>query len=59
MTKGVKTKRCVCPRGLHLPHIKVCYDLNVPGGFWVKRDMGMGQNPGTIREAQNSWDLWM
>ena len=21
------------PRGLHLPHIKVCYDLNVPGGW--------------------------
>jgi hypothetical protein len=22
-------------------------------------DMGMGQNPGTPGEPQNSWDLWM
>jgi len=23
------------------------------------RNMGMGQNPGTPGEPQNSWDLWM
>ena len=22
-------------------------------------DLGMGQNPGTPGEPQNSWDLWM
>ena len=26
---------------------------------WSKLHMGMGQNPGTPGEPQNSWDLWM
>ena len=27
--------------------------------FQILMDLGMGQNPGTPGEPQNSWDLWM
>ena len=34
------------------------YDPSTPSPL-IYIYMGMGQNPGTIREPQNSWDLWM
>ena len=27
--------------------------------WMVENDIAMGQNPGTVREHQNRWDLWM
>jgi hypothetical protein len=32
-------------------------DFEAPNGHCFL--MGMGQNPGTPGEPQNSWDLWM
>ena len=32
---------------------------NHPKATDIFRQMGMGQNPGTPGEPQNSWDLWM